>query len=223
MKRFYISTLLVLALFCSQKITAQIACNASFYIDSVASTPFNAVIVNNSTFTPALVPPDSGIYVWLWGDGTSSVGKYPTHTYTKAGTVMIYLLIENQGKTCSDSAVKWVVIDTTGGFHKTNAAYTVRVVPAGAAQGITTVESDKFVSIAPNIVKDHVNLNFKGMDKHSVIQAEVFSYDGKKVASVNEELQGNSLRIETLTYPAGMYFVTVKAGEQTTLLKFIKQ
>jgi PKD repeat protein len=221
MKRIYPSIFFLAVLFFTQKTTAQISCNASFYIDTTASTPFNAVIVNNSTFTPTLTPPDSGLYTWNWGDGTSSYTRYPTHTYTSAGTKTIYLSMTNVAKTCMDSFIKVIVIDTNGGFRKTNAAYNLQVV-APATTGITSAKLGSKVTLTPTVAGDQVTVNFKGVE-HEMMDIRVYGIDGKTVISASGELKGERYVLQTSMLTPGIYFARVSLGDATTLLKFVKQ
>lgn len=222
MKKFYITTLFLLALLLSKSVSAQIACHASFFLDTTASTSFNAVIVNNSTFFPALTPPDSGVYFWSWGDGTSSTGKYPTHTYTSAGQKYIYLDINNVNKTCGDSIAKMITIDTLGGFHKTNGSYTIKVVAPKIA-GITVEQNNSAITLTSTLVRENAELNFKSIASTEKVNIEILSYDGRKVMSLNENITGNKLMINTTKLSQGMYFMTISVGQNTSLVKFIKE
>jgi hypothetical protein len=222
MRKIYASAILLMMIFCSLRTSAQVACNASFYLDAVNSSAFNAYLVNNST-SSGLVPPDSVIYAWSWGDGSSTWGvKLPTHTYTSAGAKTIVLFMTNFNKSCDDSFVKVVTIDTLGGFHKTNGSYTLKVrAPFGT--GIKTTSTEGFASITPNIVSGTATLNFNGLNAGSTVEANIYSYDGKNVISLKEELNAKSLTMQTGTLKPGMYFVYITSGDQTTLLKFMKQ
>ncbi len=221
MKRFYITTLFLVALFFTQKTSAQISCHASFYLDTTSSTAFNAVLVNNSYFSPALVAPDTSHYVWMWGDGTSSTTKLPTHTYTSAGAKTIVLFVSNTAKTATDSMVRIITIDTNGGFHKTNGSYTFTVV-APAATGIATQNSVGFVSLNSTIISQNIILNFSDANAKTLVNAEVYTYEGKHVMSVNENLTGNTLSLPTSSLKNGMYFMVVSSGTKTSVLKFVK-
>lgn len=222
MKKFYITALFLFALLLSKSVSAQIACHASFYLDTTASTSFNAVIVNNSTFFPALTPPDSGVYFWSWGDGSSSTGKYPTHTYTSAGTKYIYLDVSNVNRTCADSVLRVVVIDTLGGFHKTNGSYTIKVVAPKIA-GIAVEQNNSAITLTSNLVRENAELNFKSMITDESVKIEILSYDGRSVMSLNEPNTSNKLIINTAKLSQGIYFMTVSVGHNTSLLKFIKE
>lgn len=223
MKKFYITVLFFLALLLSKSVSAQISCYASFYLDTTASTSFNAVIVNNTYFFPALTLPDSGVYYWSWGDGSTSTGRYPTHTYTSAGTKYIYLDVTNANRTCGDSLVKVVTIDTLGGFHKTNGSYTIKVVAPKIA-GIALEQNNASAStLTSNLVRETAELNFKSIASNEAVKIEILSYDGRKVMSLNEPNTANKLIINTNKLSQGMYFMTVSIGQNTSLLKFVKE
>lgn len=222
MKKFYITALFLFALLTSKSVSAQIACHASFYLDTTASTSFNAVIVNNSYFYPALTLPDSGVYYWSWGDGSSSTGRYPSHTYTSAGTKYIYLDVTNANRTCGDSLLKIVIIDTLGGFHKTNGSYTIKVVAPKIA-GIAIEQNNSAITLTSNLVRENAELNFNSIASNETVNIEVLSYDGRKVMSLNETITGNKLMINTTKLSQGMYFMTVSVGQNTSLVKFIKE
>jgi hypothetical protein len=222
MKRFYITTFFLIALFVQNKTMAQSPCHVSFYLDTISSTQFNGVIVNTSASAPAL--PDTMVFGWFWGDGTSgSWGeRYPkSHTYSSPGYKTISVVVSTNFN-CKDSFARTIFIDTLGGFHKINAAYNITVVPPGKT-GIKNTNAREFVSIQPSIIKNNATLNFSGLNAGSTVEANVYSYDGKNVISLKEELSAKSLTLQTGTLKPGMYFVYITSGNQTTLLKFMKQ
>jgi PKD repeat protein len=51
-------------------------------------------------------------YLWDWGDGGTSIGKYSTHTYNKIGTYNIKLYVENNFGV-SDEYIDTIVIDVS--------------------------------------------------------------------------------------------------------------
>lgn len=222
MKKFYITALFLFALLLTKSVSAQISCYASFYLDTATSKSFNGVIVNNTYFFPALTLPDSGVYYWSWGDGSTSTGRYPTHTYTSAGTKYIYLDVTNANRTCGDSLVKAIFIDTLGGFHKTNGSYTIKVVAPKIA-GIAFEQSNASITLTSNLVRETAELNFKSIASNEAVKIEILSYDGRKVMSLNETNTGNKLLINTAKLSQGMYFMTVSIGQNTSLVKFIKE
>ncbi len=222
MKKFYITVLFLFALMLTKSVSAQISCYASFYIDTATSKSFNGVIVNNTYFFPALTLPDSGVYYWSWGDGSTSTGRYPTHTYTSAGTKYIYLDVTNANRTCYDSLVKAIFIDTLGGFHKTNGSYTIKVVAPKIA-GIAVEQNNNSITLTSNLVRETAELNFKSIATDESVKVEILSYDGRKVMSLNETITGDKLMINTAKLSQGMYFMTVSIGLNTSLVKFIKE
>ncbi len=222
MKKFYITVLFLFALMLTKSVSAQISCYASFYIDTATSKSFNGVIVNNTYFFPALTLPDSGVYYWSWGDGSTSTGRYPTHTYTSAGTKYIYLDVTNANRTCGDSLVKAIFIDTLGGFHKTNGSYTIKVVAPKIA-GIAVEQNNNSITLTSNLVRETAELNFKSIATDESVKVEILSYDGRKVMSLNETITGDKLMINTAKLSQGMYFMTVSIGLNTSLVKFIKE
>ncbi len=211
--------LFLFALFCTQKTVAQSPCHVSFYLDTIASTNFNGVLVNTSVFATL---PDSMVFGWYWGDGTSgSWGeRYPkNHSYTTPGSKTISLVVFTNFN-CKDSFARTIFIDTSGAFHKTNATYNVTLV-APHSTGIQKSQTRETVSIIPNIVKDNGTLTFT--NNAQVVNVELFSYDGKNVMSVTEKLNGNTMNLETKALHTGMYFALVTSEGNTSVLKFVKQ
>ncbi len=220
MRKIYIIALLLISVLFTKKTMAQQVCHASFYLDTAASTPYNAVIVNNSV--TYLTPPDSALYFWSFGDGTSSMLKCPTHTYTSPGNKYLFLTLYNVNRTCTDSFMRVINIDTAGGFHKTNGSYNIRVVST-IKSGIASQSIGNSIALKSTFVANEALVNFKGFENHLPVLTNIFSFDGKQINASSQILDGDQLQVSVKNLTPGMYFIAVQVQGKTAILKFIKQ
>jgi len=178
-------------------------CNASFFMypdTSSGAQPHTYIGINNST--------GAGLtYTWLWGDGTSSTGAYPTHVYANAGWYTICLVVSSVG--CVDSFCNTQYLSKTAGT-----VVTVNVQAPSAVQNVTVQEN----MLYPNPAEE--TLFIRG-DAGTVYTLEVYSLSGSLVMKHNVK-GGKSMDISKL--PASMYTVKISsdAGE-THYAKFQKQ
>lgn len=178
------------------------ACNAGFYLypdTSVGSAPHTFIGINTSTGSLLT-------YTWSWGDGTSSTGPYPSHSYASAGLYTICLTVSGAG--CVDSFCSTQMLNKTGGM------VTVNIQAPSAVRQVET----KQINVFPNPASDILFL--EGMPALSC-KAEIFTLNGTKVFSTT--LKGStSLNIQKL--PSQFYTLKVTDEEgKTYFAKFMKQ
>lgn len=176
-------------------------CQANFYIypDSLGA-PHTYIGVNTSTGSNL-------VYTWTWGDGSSSTGPYPSHTYASAGNYTICLYITNNSILCSDS------LCITAGIQKGTAMYTVNFQ---APASTSSVSSEKF-EVYPNPV--HNQISIKG-DASSILHVQVIGLTGQMIKQI--QTKANS-PMDISELKNGMYYIKVVDEKgQTGLIKFIK-
>jgi hypothetical protein len=221
MKKFYIAAIIAASFFIANKGMAQVTCHAGFYLDLTRSTAFSGVLVNTSTST-GVVSPNEEVYVWSWGDGTATWGvKLPTHTYSSPGTKTIFLTIMDAYKSCSDSIAHTITIDSTGSFHKTNQAFTLSVV-APTPQGITSRTNAGFAQLNSTIVTNSADFTFNGLVEGQMVSLNIYSADGKQVASNNGSIYHNAIHFDASSLQNGIYIANLTVNGQTMTLKFVK-
>ena len=184
------------------KTTSTGSCHASFTIVPDSSTLGNYLAYNYSTGTNLT-------YIWSWGDGTSSTGTTPNHTYASAGYYSIQLKVTNGG--CADSvSVNYFVSKMKG----TAAMHRISVV-AKNTTGIQNI-SNEAISVFPNPTHDMLNIKFNNQEN---LLVKIYSINGQKVKEATTI--ANQVNISEL--PNGMYFVELNVNGKTVHQKFIKE
>lgn len=138
-------------------------CNASFYIypDSNGA-PSTYIGVNTSTGTGLS-------YIWTWGDGSTSTGQYPSHTYAAAGNYTICLTIS--GGNCVDSFCYNATINKAAAMY----SVTFSASPASVSN-LASVN----ISLIPNPTFNGVVLK---ADAKKYYQVEITNLQGQRVFS----------------------------------------
>lgn len=119
MKKYY-SLLIALVFTAVAEINAQCVADYQF---SVAPSSMTVNYTNLSTHPTGL----NMSYSWWFGDGNTSSQVSPTHTYTQAGTYIVYLSMYDSQNTCFDSTSYYVTVP--GQSNACSASYTVSKDP----------------------------------------------------------------------------------------------
>ncbi len=183
--------------------SSSLTCQAAFSIFADTANVGNYYGYNNSVCTGAT----STTYTWYWGDGSSSVGQFPSHTYANSGTYNICLHISSMGggAICQDSICSQQFIARMSGMHS--------VTILNSPLGIHSVAT-RNLSLYPCPVNNelHINLNDK------ITAVNVLSITGQLLASFTAE---NTINVSELA--AGMYMLQVKTNKATYQSRFIKE
>ena len=177
-------------------------CSANFYIypDSLGA-PHTYIGVNNSTN-------GASVYSWSWGDGTTSTGQFPSHTYAAVGNYNICLTVGTPGTTCYDT----MCLTTT--INKTAAMYSVNF---GTPTSINSV-SKEVATIYPNPAKE--NFTIKGLAT-AKYQVEIMNLNGSILKSISAN--GNqAINISSLANNIYILKITNQDGT-TQFAKLIKE
>lgn len=182
--------------------TGSTGCMASFAIapDTSFGAPAHTYIGYNTSTGTGLQ------YLWTWGDGTSSTGAYPSHTYAAAGNYTICLVVSGTG--CVDSFCM------TTYLAKTEAMVTVNFQ---APSGLNDIVKGQ-AGIYPNPADKE--LYIMG-DKAMTYSVEIYNLNGMRVLSTTAK--GNE-KINILSLPANYYMVRIadREGKQQ-FAKFMKK
>jgi PKD repeat protein len=139
--------------------------------------------------------------VWTWGDGASSTGLYPSHTYASAGTynicVKVYLA-------CGDSAT-YCQVDTLSKISSTNQIVQISVV-SGIA-GINQVKTSNELRVYPNPNNGNFTIEVPGLEKGL---AQLYDINGKLILS--QPLNGKAY-IDASDLNEGIYNIVVTSNE----------
>jgi PKD repeat protein len=180
--------------------------NYAIYPDSVMAHTYWAY--NLATGTGNLT------YLWSWGDGTSSTGAYPSHTYAGPGMYTICLTITDASGCNSTTCYQWSLLRLSG-----NAPVTINVI-AGST-GINQALAPVSLNVFPNPASGALNVNLTN-NTGEPASVELFNIEGQKVADMGS-VSGQSVQLnaDLQGIPAGMYFLRVAAGTWQEHLKVI--
>lgn len=168
-------------------------CQAGFYIYPDSNGPAHTYIgVNTST---GMSP--TGTYTWTWGDGSSSTGQYPSHTYASAGNYVICLMIADPNSACVDTFCMTSTINKTATMYSINFLNPTGVNEVAAAS----------LRLFPNPAGNHVLV--EGL-KGQGWTADIYSLNGTRIGSRPVSAEG---RIELGQWPAQLYMLRLSNGK----------
>ncbi len=180
-------------------VTKQITVSKPANVPPVANFTFSPSIANVNKpvqFTDKSTDVDGTVAGWSWnfGDGGTSTAKNPTHTYTKAGTYVVTLVVTDNDGAKSAPITKQIAVGQPGTEVVTHAypnpvatrATISYILPTGA-----TAPTIYVYDIAGNLVYEHA----------LTAGASTYSWDLTTTA-------GNAL-------PNGLYFYMITAKDAT--------
>lgn len=186
---------------CGGTISATItepACNSLFSI-SPDSTATHTWTANNlsASYNPLS-------YMWFWGDGDSTAGVAPSHTYSSAGYFNICLRVSD-GLGCED-----LYCDSSTYIFKTEEVITVNVVDkTQTPTGISDTKNNHSISLYPNPSNGKFTLT-SDISQGGMI--EVYNITGAKVFSQNTSSLTRA-NIDISQQAKGIYLVKVSNTE----------
>lgn len=148
--------------------------------------------------------------IWYWGDGTSSAGLYPSHTYSVAGEynicVTVYTSCGDSTSTCRNDSI----------YKYNNTATMVQInVISNITTGVNTEKTYNTFSIYPNPAKEQITLEFTDASEQTL---QIFDLNGKEV------LSGNFKSISVVdigSLSAGVYTINVKNNNSSLTQKLV--
>lgn len=176
-------------------------CSASFTV-----TPDSAL-----AHTYYIVPTLTGVApytcVWTWGDGSTSTGVYPVHTYAGPGSYTICLDVVD-ADTCSSNFCGTFALQRS----TSSAPISVAVVPD--LTGIAAISTSGKIEVYPNPIINVFTISLNGMQVPAGgLDFYLFDQQGKKVSSWNQTAQ--QMNIDRKGIANGIYFVkTVVNGKE---------
>jgi len=196
----------------------------SFYLtDSASSTgtslpphTFDAYPTYSSQVTSA---------TWHWGDGTSTAGLYPSHTYSAAGEysicVTVYAACGDSSTTCQNDSVYRLAHQN----NVTNSSTIYINVINTAATGIKiNNEAAAHVSLYPNPSNGLFTLQLNNISANaSKAQISISNILGEVIYASQEQINNNGLskEIDLQNIANGSYFMKVSVGDRTYTNKTI--
>ena len=182
--------------------------NGCFNSDTVTIN-YNVEPNANFTFTQkagsaTFTPEQNGLeYLWFFGDGDTSTTKVPTHTYSKNGIFITYLVTRNASG-CVDSISKSVQINTVGINNGTAAEFEMSVYP------------NPFINV--------LNLNIQSF-KSGNATIRIVDVRGSLMYETNVNTKYGNNVFELNNIPEmedGMYFINITQGTQNSIYKIVK-
>jgi PKD repeat protein len=194
---------------CSYSNTVNVGSNCAntlaYFQMSPSGTPHVWNVVNMSTGTPPIT------YSWNWGDGSAlSSGASPAHTYAQAGFYNICLDITDANG-CGSS---YCTFDSLYKPYSTESVISVFVTyPAGINN--IPASSGEF-SVYPNPATDNLTII---TGQKAVI--EILNIQGQLIKTF--ATGDNTISIDLLALPCGMYFIKMITENGTIAKKFVKE
>lgn len=194
---------------------SSLACQASFYIDTVNTNAFQGQLIVGENSTTS----SGSIIHWSWdfGDGTVINQRYPTHTYAStAATYIVCLTItstDNQD-TCMSTFCDTIQFDSSGAAVFKN-GFTINVVDPATFN----VDENELQSVImyPNPSAGDVRLTWEaGLDVENV---DVININGALIQSI--EPISNELELRGMS--TGVYFIRVRTADAMIAKRLIVQ
>ncbi|HTA63733.1 MAG TPA: PKD domain-containing protein [Bacteroidia bacterium] len=207
---------------CSSSVTNSVNITNTGTVSCVASVTFN--MHQDSLNTPG-VWQAATIYssqvtsaVWNWGDGTSSTGLYPSHTYTAAGHYNICVMAF---ASCGDSSII-CQNDSLYRANGTNSIISVTAINAGVAGIKAITKENTQVSIYPNPSAGVFTLSLTNIAA-TTAQINVTNILGEVIYSTQEQVSNGTIakQIDLANTANGAYFMKVIVGSQAYTSKLI--
>lgn len=150
-------------------------------------------------------------YTWNWGDGTSSTGLTPTHTYAAPGWYTICLTITDANG-CGSS---YCSHDTLYKFDSNSTMISVYVISSitGVAENYL---SDADVTVYPNPASGIFTVK---NEKMQINYVEVYNVFGEKVYSHNMNVKSATFNMSGAD--SGIYWLKLNTGDRTITQKLV--
>ena len=140
-------------------------------------------------------------YLWDFGDGNTSTGENPNHTYAEAGDFLVVQSVITSGG-CSISEVLELSV--------------------GIATATTDLEAEKFIDIFPNPTDGRVNINFSFEDAEE-IGIRISDVTGKILLSQDPvSYRNNNVQLDLQSFDNGAYFILFQLDEGTVVRRIVK-
>lgn len=189
-------------------------CQAGYYLGIDTANRYNLYIINNSTGTSSTTN-----YFWSFGDGTTSTVQYPTHQYSTFGLYNLCLTISDSAAGCSSTYCDSIGLDSNGNLLKRD-GFGITTVNENDLLYTPTIDLINELSAFPNPTSGvfTMKLNLRASE---VVSISAINSLGQEVTKT--ELNGFSgttdYRIDMTAQPDGLYFLTIRVGNQFKNLK----
>lgn len=139
-------------------------------------------------------------YLWDFGDGTTSTLENPTHTYPGPGTYFVTFTVTNQCGT--DVVTMWIGIKSEVGIEEISSIEDLQIYPIPSNELLTiSFETQGSTEMGISVV------NTLGQEIYNEVLGSI---KGKYQKVLNVQ-----------NYPAGVYYLQLKADEGIAIRKFV--
>ena len=181
-------------------------CQALWTVDTINSINFagNVVLWNLST---GGTPANPLNYIWDWGDGTTSTGAYPMHTYSDTGIYYVCLTVVDPVSGCTDTQCDSLGFDANGNLIYKNTTFTgfTVVVIDPATIGTDEHVLDASVDAYPNPTNGVLYIKSQYSPVREVM---VFDLGGKMIQHFRPESSLNE-PVELSIATEGLYLIRI--------------
>lgn len=193
-------------------ITTPMSCAAEYIVDTVNSFGGQVVIWNTSITNSGAA---STTFKWFWGDGDSTVGAFPAHTYTNPGKYLVTLeLIEKDAVgnvDCYSSYSDSLGMDAQGNLIYKNGFSLIVMDPNSI--GLEETQAPK-MKLYPQPSSGIVNID--GLE--SIQKVEVYNIQGELI---ERKVDGNLTQIDLSGHANGIYLIQVETNGSVVVEKCI--
>jgi hypothetical protein len=163
--------------------------------------------------------------IWSWGDGTSTNGLYPSHTYNNAGT---YTICVSNTVSCGATAsvCNSQYIYKSSNTNQSSAMIKVKVKnPHAVVAGINvnSISNVSELKLYPNPTQDvsFIELN---ANNATTISISIYDITGALISKNENKLEEgtNKIQLATSCLSKGFYMVTLADGASKKTVRLIK-
>ncbi len=175
--------------------------NFALYPDTIIA--HNYFLVNLATGAPPIS------FVWSWGDGTSSTGPYPSHTYASGGLYTICCTITDGNGCTSNTCYPFQLLRLAGGNP-----VTVNVI-AGST-GIENPGALAGSSLYPNPASGNFIAGFS-LNESADVAFSLINVTGQSVknfAKQNYAPGNHTVTLDVSELASGFYILQIEANNQ---------
>jgi len=187
-------------------------CSAYFYIYPDSLIAHHYYLVSGSTGIAPLQ------YLWSWGDGSYDTIPYPTHNYASPGFFPVCLRITDVTNCVDSMCHTFELLRTAGGGTPVSMTVVNPVVT-----GKPNVESHDAWSLYPNPAGRELSIQLLQSFASENVTVSIMNILGQKAMSASIPKKGEKVTLDISSLSSGVYFIEIKAENETHVARFVKE